>query len=102
MPIFPMANIAAVVAAPSQTSLHAISTSGKILKIAANSIVVEKKEKPKSTSGQTDVVNGRICWKYLLTFAKNAVSARDTSRRKQMANTIKKDKRRVRRISVQI
>src|SRR5262252_3029638 len=99
MPILPIANNAAVAAAPNQTSLHAIWTSGRILKIAANRIIVRENEKPKSTSGQTDAVNGSIVWKYLLTFASTVLSASDTTSRKHIATTSKKDKARVRRMS---
>src|SRR5262245_59345301 len=102
MAIFPMEKRAAVADAPNQTSRHAISTSGSILNMAANRSVVKTKEKPKSTRGQRDVVNGSRPSKYLLMAARAVVAASETITRMQIATTMKNDNNRVRRMSSHI
>src|SRR5215813_3959665 len=101
MPILPIANSTAVAAAPSQTSLQAISTSGRILKIVANSIVVPAKETEKSTNGQTVAVNGSRSLKYALAAARNVLTTSDESSRTPIESTRKNESNRVRRMSAQ-
>src|SRR5262245_43113460 len=88
-----------VAAPPIQTSLQRISTSGRILKIAANNTVVMTNETAMSTIGQTASSTGSLAMRYVFVAERTRRIVIETSRSEQTVSTSTKESRRLRKDS---